>query len=719
MRKRILPILLALLMVIQLCPMTASAADKVYDLDNPKDYQALVAALREAAVKRDFDVSLPFVAESQNSFANLYYDVFPDADIHFTSNLLTEMVTPTTAYLTTDAGTYEGTIGFYMWLTTEQIDELDTKASQIIASFGFTSKTSDYEKVEAIYRYLCDNVVYDYDFNYEYSGYSYGALVAGEAVCAGYSAAFLRLATAVGLDARIISGETPSGPHAWNIVKLGERYYLLDSTWDAGYAPDNYHYFLKGSSDFPQHTASWEYMQNEFLTAYPIAASAYHPAPEHEHDWSSVFASEPGCETYAYSGETHCNICGFILLAPSYLSPTGHDYQFVDSTEPTCTEFGFQNYVCTKDSSHTYTLSIPPLGHFDPDKNGSCNRCGETTECTHSSISRSEQILPSCEWSGRSSVECCYWCLWTFEEAEEIAPLGHNYVLKASTEADCIHNGENIYVCSHNRFHIVSEVTPATGHTDTDLDAVCDTCGDAFYCTHWDTKLIPETPATCTQDGLTYGLTCAKCGQWLTTQDVIPATGHRYENGVCTDCGASDSVTNPFVDVAEDDYFYAPVLWAVDKGVTTGTSENTFSPSDPCTRGQVVTFLWRAMGKPDAENRNNPFVDVNESDFYYEAVLWAVENGITSGTGATTFSPTDPCTRGQVATFLWRTMSKPASSAANGFTDVAEGMYYYSAVLWAVENKITNGMGEGIFAPDATCNRAQIVTFLYRTLANK
>ena len=173
---------------------------------------------------------------------------------------------------------------------------------------------------------------------------------------------------------------------------------------------------------------------------------------------------------------------------------------------------------------------------------------------------------------------------------------------------------------------------------------------------------------------------------------------------------------NPFEDVFEADYYYDPVLWAVNKGITNGMDATHFAPTGTCTRAQIVTFLWRANGSP-ASGGTNPFTDVPADAWYTNAVLWAVENGITTGTSATTFSPDAGCTRGQVATFLWRSQGQPEVSGENIFTDIAPGAYYYDAVLWAVANGITNGMGEGLFAPDATCTRGQIVTFLYRAMA--
>ena len=175
---------------------------------------------------------------------------------------------------------------------------------------------------------------------------------------------------------------------------------------------------------------------------------------------------------------------------------------------------------------------------------------------------------------------------------------------------------------------------------------------------------------------------------------------------------------NPFKDVKKSDYFCDPVLWAVGKGITNGMSATSFAPNANCTRGQIVTFLWRACGSPEPAKKDNPFKDVKSNEYYYKAVLWAVENGITTGLSATTFGPNATCTRGQVATFLWRSQGEPAPKSTNNpFKDVKSSDYYFKAVLWAVENEVTQGMGGGKFAPNASCTRGQIVTFLFRAIA--
>ncbi|MBQ6676801.1 MAG: S-layer homology domain-containing protein [Clostridia bacterium] len=170
-----------------------------------------------------------------------------------------------------------------------------------------------------------------------------------------------------------------------------------------------------------------------------------------------------------------------------------------------------------------------------------------------------------------------------------------------------------------------------------------------------------------------------------------------------------------FNDVPADAYYEPAVTWAVRNGVTSGTSATTFSPEDGCTRGQVVTFLWRAAGSPEPANAKNPFSDVKNGEYYYKAVLWAVEKGVTKGTSATKFSPDDTCTRGQIVTFLYRSEGSPApTSSANPFGDVKDGDYFKDAVLWAVEKGITLGTTAKTFSPSDTCTRGQVVTFLYR-----
>ena len=172
--------------------------------------------------------------------------------------------------------------------------------------------------------------------------------------------------------------------------------------------------------------------------------------------------------------------------------------------------------------------------------------------------------------------------------------------------------------------------------------------------------------------------------------------------------------TGVFVDVATGSYYEDAVDWAVENGITQGTDDTHFSPDGICTRAQAVTFLWRAAGSPEPETRAMPFTDVPVGSYYYDAVLWAVENGITKGTSDTTFSPNMTCTRAQIVAFLWRSEKSPAAGTANPFADVKSTAYYADAVLWAVKENIIKGTTNTTFSPNADCTRAQIVTFLWR-----
>ena len=351
-----------------------------------------------------------------------------------------------------------------------------------------------------------------------------------------------------------------------------------------------------------------------------------------------------------------------------------------------------------------------------------------------------------------------------------LSVCNHNYVLTSST-ATCTEAGTATYTCTKCG-DSYTESMAATGHSFTTkasdskaTDATC-TAAATYYvqCDNCevvsDSKTVPvgnanghtsaaavrenKVAATCaaagSYDEVVY---CSVCKAEISrTQKTIDKLPHDFGNNLeyCANgCGTKnpnyvppynpphkpsakpnptpskpETPENPFVDVKEDDYYYDAVIWAVGKGIAKGVTDTTFQPNASCTRAEMVTFLYRAAGSPEPTNKVNPFTDVAEDSYYYKAVLWAVEKGIAKGTSETTFSPNDTCTRGQTVAFLYRYANSPAVSGSNSFADVSETAYYYDAILWAVSEKVTEGTSATTFSPNDLCTRGQIVTFLYR-----
>ena len=298
---------------------------------------------------------------------------------------------------------------------------------------------------------------------------------------------------------------------------------------------------------------------------------------------------------------------------------------------------------------------------------------------------------PTCTEGGYTTYTCICGDSYVSGETEK---LGHDYVGEI-IEPTCTEGGYTLYTCSRCGLSYMEDpVEP--GHK-------------------WDGGTV--TAPTCTEPGGTV-YTCTACGEkFVDEASRVEALGHDFVNGDCSRC--DEVLETVFTDVAAGAFYFDPVLWAVEKGITTGTAATTFDPNGQCMRAVVVTFLWRAAGSPEPSKTENPFTDVRETDFYYKAVLWAVEKGITNGLSATAFGPGQLCNRAQVVTFLWRTMGEPASNAQVSFADVLDGQFYSTAVAWAVENGITNGISSTAFGVGGICNRAQVVTFLYRTLAEQ
>ena len=371
-----------------------------------------------------------------------------------------------------------------------------------------------------------------------------------------------------------------------------------------------------------------------------------------------------------------------------------HTHSYVDTvTAPTCTANGYTVHKCscgdTKTDSYTKMLGHSYQG-------GICVRCGVLEDHKHDF--KQTVTAPTCISEGFTTYTCA--CGESYKK-NYVSALEHKPELKNEKKAGCLKGGY-------------------TG------DEVCTVCGKVFkagsviLALGHSTELRNEKAATCVNGGYTGDLVCVRCGDIIEQGRATAATGHKFFGGKCSVCDAQESGSKPveaksFDDVIPGTFYYDAVMWAVKNNITKGTGASTFSPGDGCTRFQIVTFLWRACGCPTAATAAS-FSDVSPSDSFYEAVRWAVERGITNGTGSSSFSPYATCTRAQIVTFLYRAAGSPTVNSGIRFFDVAPNAFCRDAVVWATERGITNGTSDTTFSPDAACTRAEVVTLLYRTL---
>lgn len=371
-----------------------------------------------------------------------------------------------------------------------------------------------------------------------------------------------------------------------------------------------------------------------------------------------------------------------------------HTHSYVDTvTAPTCTANGYTVHKCscgdTKTDSYTKMLGHSYQG-------GICVRCGVLEDHKHDF--KQTVTAPTCTSEGFTTYTCA--CGESYKK-NYVSALEHKPELKNEKKAGCLKGGY-------------------TG------DEVCTVCGKVFkagsviLALGHSTELRNEKAATCVNGGYTGDLVCVRCGDIIEQGKATAAAGHKFFGGKCSVCDAQESGSRSveaksFDDVIPGTFYYDAVMWAVKNNITKGTGASTFSPGDGCTRFQIVTFLWRACGCPTAATAAS-FSDVSPSDSFYEAVRWAVERGITNGTGGSSFSPYATCTRAQIVTFLYRAAGSPTVSSGIRFFDVAPNAFCRDAVVWATERGITNGTSDTTFSPDAACTRAEVVTLLYRTL---
>lgn len=493
------------------------------------------------------------------------------------------------------------------------------------------------------------------------------------------------------IDTDGIKYEKPSRPRASSIVSVATTGNNTVITWEKSELMNRFDYrkydlrIWQGGTD----NINWG---NPYIIKYGISetsASVQLPAGTYTcciaavnyyyEDWYTVgelyeFSIDPICidHNYLYSvfqkptfsaAGSLAGICSRCEARTSVLIPELNttDYTYAVVQTPSCTATGTGRYTWKTTTYGTFWFEVTL------DKTGHSYRATVTP--------------PTCTERGYTTYRCV--CGDGYVDAY-LPALGHDW--GAPSYAWAANNGAvtATHFCKHDGSHVETETS--TVDAVVTKEATYDTDGEITYSATF------QNPAFAAQMKIV-----------KTSKLERPAP-----------------TVNPFVDVRESEYYYDAVLWAVENGITSGTSATTFSPGIGCTRAQVVTFLWRAAGQPKPTTGGNPFADVKYGAYYYEAVLWAVEKGITAGTTPTTFSPDDTCTRAQIVTFLWRYEGQPAPTATNNpFADVKGSDYFAKAVLWAAESGVTSGTSATRFSPEDTCTRAQVVTFIYRDFKNK
>ena len=379
--------------------------------------------------------------------------------------------------------------------------------------------------------------------------------------------------------------------------------------------------------------------------------------------------------------------------------------------------------------------------------------------CEHTETELRDVKTPTCNDDGYTGNTYCKACGVLLKTGTVIPALGHDLVTDAAVPATCTESGltEGCH-CTRCDYKVAQEVVPATGHTEAapvrenEVAATCTEAGsydEVVYCSvcHAELSRAAKTvdalghdlvtdaavPATCTESGLTEGSHCTRC-DYKVAQEVVPATGHTFENGVCTVCGAADPdyvkpeepCVNPFVDVRESAWYFEGVRYAAQHGLFNGTSATTFEPEADMTRAMLVTVLWRMAEQPEP-TVEVPFTDTSRTDYYAKAVAWAYENKVVNGTSPTTFEPDGKITREQIATILYRYAEKKGYDVSkqndlSGYPDADKvSGYARTALAWANALELVKGTNEGgvdYLDPQGHATRAQVATILMRYAEN-
>ena len=400
--------------------------------------------------------------------------------------------------------------------------------------------------------------------------------------------------------------------------------------------------------------------------------------PPKGHTAKTIDGYDATCTEDGLSDGSICSVCEIVLAEQTVIPAVGHCPTEMKAKDATCEEAGLTNgSICTVCQTVLKEPTvIPPIGHTPT----------ETKGCE-----------PTCVEHGFTAGVICSVCKAVMENPEILPAMGHKWNAPVFVWIDSDNAAVAKKMCKECEIILETETVVNTAIIAENGGTVMRTTAMAVFS---DGTMATDVKKTVVSTGI------------INPQRPSLPHADPSESGQ-EDKPIPEPIISQFDDIAEDSYYNDAVSWAAQQKITQGTAERIFSPDMICSRAQIVTMLWRSAGCPIIGGMTE-FADVPQNSYYYKAVLWAAKTGITSGTSKTTFSPDLQCTRAQIVTMLWRTAGCPGAKTVKSFSDVAKDAWYAEAVGWAVQEGITLGTGEGVFSPDAVCTRAQIVTFLYR-----
>ena len=568
------------------------------------------------------------------------------------------------------------TIDYYT--TAAEEDYVADKIDELLESFAFDESHTAYYKIKTIYDYICSTVTYDYDgysvlsdgdkSNDDYSCVTaYKALSQGTAVCQGYATLFYRMAMTVGLDARLIAGTSRSQGHAWNIVQIGDYYYNLDSTWDAGRA--EYDYFLRSDASFASgHSRYPDYATESFYDVYPMGGDYVTTLCDENGHGFTMSVVEPSCQEKGHTAYV-CGACGE-SYAEEETPALGHSFtNYVSDENATCTEDRTLTAMCDRcDETDTIAEVGSKLGHdwetdYTVDKVSTCTENGEKSiHCSRCSERTKITSIPaSHEWKTDYTVD---------------------------KTATCESAGQKSIHCKNCTEVTKVTVLPALGH-------------------NWNDGEVTKEASVLKAGVLTY--TCLTCGK--TKTEMIPILA------ACD--GTGDCVTKQFADV-RNDWTHKGIDYAIENGLFAGTSDTTFEPDTIMTRAMLVTVLHRYDGKELVGE--NSFTDVEDS-WYTAGVAWAAHKGVVYGVDDGVFAPNDPVSREQLAAILYRyaNLNGVDVSAQADLSVYPDGgsvsPWAQKSVSWAVAEGLISGTTSGdavVLSPQGGATRAMVAAIMMR-----